>query len=299
MAISFTVFRAQVDGLLSADDDELSQLRRERLIKAALERYSRDKPDEVTDDITGDGGKYYAVASSLSAWSEGASRITAIEYPAPTVASDEAPTYLEPEDWDDDYWDGSTRYLWLPNHAPAATEAIRVRFTAPWAWTASSITTAYNRTAHGFSVDDYVYRAVGDWPDWQEATDARIATHQVSAVADVDNFTVALLEADPPVQDFFAICNLAGCLCAQAIADKYSRTSDSTISVDSVDHLSRAQQWAQRSTELCRMYADHMGISGGDGAGTTEQATGDFVDWDTAPGWPSGRDYLYHGRGTR
>ena len=45
MAISLTVFRAQVDGLLSADDDELSQLRRERIIKAALERYSHDAPD--------------------------------------------------------------------------------------------------------------------------------------------------------------------------------------------------------------------------------------------------------------
>ena len=183
-------------------------MRRERLVKAALERYSRDRPDEVTDDITGDGGKYYGIVASLSAWSEGASRITAIEYPAPTVASDEAPTYLEPEDWDDDYWDGSTRYLWLPNLAPPNTEALRVRFTAPWAWAASSITTAVNRVAHGLSVDDFAYLET----TWQEATDARIGTHQVTAVADADNFTAALLEADPPAQDFFAICNLAACV---------------------------------------------------------------------------------------
>ena len=75
MAISIEVFRAQVDGLLSASDPELSQLRRDRMIKAALERYSHDAPDELTNDITGDAGNYYGVAASLSSWVEGFSRI--------------------------------------------------------------------------------------------------------------------------------------------------------------------------------------------------------------------------------
>jgi hypothetical protein len=139
MAISLAVFRAQVDGLLSADDDELSELSRERNIKAALERYSHDAPDEVTTDVTGDGGKYYAIGTSLTSFVEGFSRIVAIEYPAPTIASDEAPTYLEPEDWDDDYWASGVRYLWLPNLAPPNTEKLRIRFTAPYDWTASAL----------------------------------------------------------------------------------------------------------------------------------------------------------------
>lgn len=290
MAISLTVFLAQTDGLLSADNDELSQLRRDRLIKAALERYSHDAPNEVTEDITGDAGKYYGLAASLTAWVEGFSRVVAIEYPAPTVASDEAPTYLDPEDWNDDYWDGSTRYLYLPNHAPAATEAMRVRHTAPYDWSASSITTSVSQVGHGLLVNDYAYLDT----TWQKATDARIATHQVSAVADVDNCTVKLLEADPPVQDFFAICNLAAGLCAQAIADKYSRTNDSSIVADSVNHLQRADQWAQRSRELIALYEDHMGLGdSADGAGVSVQAAGDFVDWDTTPDWPGNR-YLFH-----
>lgn len=294
MAISLTVFRAQVDGLLTADDNELSQLRRERLIKAAIERYSHDAPNEITTDVTGDGGKYYPVATALTSFVEGFSRIISIQYPAPTIASDEAPTYLEPDDWDDDYWASGTRYLWLPNLAPPNTEALRIRFTAPFDWTASSITTAVAQDAHGFSANDYVYLDTF----WIEATDARVATHQVSAVADVDNFTAALLEADPPVQDFFAVCNLAGGLCAQAIADKYSRTSDSTISADSVDHLSRADQWSRRSKELINLYENHMGLGGPDD-GASVQAAGDFVDWDTAPSWPKGRRYLFHGSESR
>lgn len=294
MAISLTVFRAQVDGLLSADDDELSQLRRERLIKAALERYSHDAPDEITTDVTGDGGKYYAIGTSLTSFVEGFSRILTIQYPAPAVASDEAPTYLEPEDWDDDYWASDVRYLWLPNLAPPATEALRIRFTAPYAWSASSVTEAVAKVAHGYVVDDYLY--LEDF-DWVEATDARIATHIVAAVADVDNYTRALLEVDPPVQDFFAVCDLAGGLCAQAIADKYSRTSDSTISADSVDHLSRADQWSRRARELIALYEQHLGL--GDGEGVNVQGAGEFVDWDTAPSWPRGRRYLFHGSESR
>ncbi len=294
MAITLTVFRAQVDGLLSANDDELSRLRRERLIKAALERYSHDAPDELTTDVTGDGGKYYAIATSLTSWVEGFSRIVAIEYPAPTIANDEAPTYLEPEDWDDDYWASSLRYLWLPNIAPPNTEAMRIRFTAPYSWTASATTQAIVKVAHGFSVDDFVYL---EDLSWIVATDSRIATHQVSAVADVDNFTVVPLEVDPPVQDFFAICNLAAGLCAQAIADRYSRTSDSTIAADSVDHLSRADQWSRRARELMALYSDHLGLGGDDGI--TTHGTGAFVDWDTTPSWPSGRRFLFHGQETR
>ena len=291
MAISLQVFRAQVDGLLSAEDSELSQLRRDRLIKAAVERYSHDKPDELTLDVTGDAGNYYDIAALLATWVEGFSRIIRIEYPAATVANDEAPVYLDADDWDDDYWDGTTRYLFLPNHAPPATESMRIRFTAPYDWVASSVTEAVEQTAHGYSVDDFAYK---DGLTWYDTTDARIATHQISAVADVDNFTVKPLELDPPVQDFFALCNLAAGLCALAISGKYSRTSDSTISVDSVDHLSRADQWSRRSLDLIALYNEHMGL-GAEGEGQFVQAAGDFVDWDTAPGWPGTQRWLFHG----
>lgn len=241
MAIKLATFSSTVDGLIVADDDELSIVHRQDMIQAALERYSHDAPDEVTTDVTGDGGKYYTISTSLTSFVEGFSRIIAIEYPAPTVDSDEAPTYLDPEDWDDDYWADNTRYLWLPHHAPAATEKMRIRFTAPYIFTSG--------------------------------------------------------EVDVPTAHFYTVCVLAAGLCAQAMADKYSRTSDSTISADSVDHLSRAQQWSRRARELIDMYKELMGLDADDGA--TVHGTGDFVDWDTAPSWPRGRRYLFHGSESR
>jgi hypothetical protein len=231
MAFSTNVLLAQVDFIISADDDELSKDARIALLESAIERYSHDLPDMVTEDITGDGGNYYAVATALTSWSEGFSRILTIEYPAPTVASDEAPVYLEPDDWTDDYWDGSTRYLYLPNHAPAATDAMRVRYTAPYLPTA----------------DAY----------------------------------------DIPAEHFGAVCNLAAGLCAQAIANKYSRSSDSTIVVDSVNHMTRAFEWSQRAKELLGAYKDQLNIPA-DGS----QPFSQFVDWDTSPA--EGQTWLYH-----
>lgn len=238
MTITLSTFQATVDNIISADDDELSLISRNDMVKAAVERYSHDFPDIASADITGDAGRYYVInTTNLPSWSEGFSQIVSIEYPAATVASDETPPMLEPEDWDADYWAGGVRYLYLPNHAPAATEKIRVRYTAPYAWATSAV--------------------------------------------------------DVPPAHFYAVCNLAAGLTAEAIANKYSRTSDSTIAADSVDHLSRADQWSRRARELIKAYQDQLGISSGDGdGGTTGQPAGEFVDWDTQP---AGRQYLYHG----
>jgi len=294
MGFNLDVLLAQVDGILSADNGELSQLRRQRIIKSAVERYSQDRPDDVATDVTGDGGKYYGIAASLTSWIEGNSRVVSVEYPAATVASDEQPTMLEAEDWLDDYWAGGTRYLFLPNHSPASTEAMRVLYTVPYAWTASTVTTAVLQVAHGFTTSSVIYLDPDD-STWKSAASAEIATHTVSVVTDADNFTANVYEADIPAGDFFALCNLAAGLCCEAIATKYSRTSDSPIGLDSVDHPSRAPEFAQRAKELIDMYEDHMGLN----AEQVRTGSGAFVDMDTAPGWPSGRQYLFHGRNTR
>jgi hypothetical protein len=145
MTISLNVFNEVVDDLIEADDELLTAAAREQFIKAALAKYSGDRPDSYSEDVTGDAGKYYAI-SNLTYWSEGFSRVTQIEYPAAAIASDETPVYLSADDWRDDYWavvsTVLTRHIWLPNHAPAATETMRVTYSIPYTFDATTATKA-------------------------------------------------------------------------------------------------------------------------------------------------------------
>jgi hypothetical protein len=295
MSISLSVFKSQVDEILQASTEELTAAARYEFIKAAVERYSKDNPDTRTEDVTGDAGRYYVLSTILDYWSEGFSRIDQIQYPAPDVASDEVPIYLEPEDWTEEYWAElagvQTRYLYLPNHTPAATETMRITYTVPWLWSAGSSTTAVNQVGHGLSVDDYAYLSGSDWVATE---DVHKATHQVTAVADDDNCTVAGLVTDVPQQDFFAICNLAACLCCRGIAVRYASSTDSTINADSTAHTTRSQEFSSRAKDLCDMYMSHMGLGVSEGQ-TTPMS--EFIHWDTTPEWPRGRRYVYHERG--
>jgi hypothetical protein len=300
MAINLSLFLAQVNNLIpDITANELTTLNRYQLIKSAVRKYSDDMPDEVTVDVTGDGGRYYNI-TNLSQWSDEFSRIISIQYPAPDVSLDEEPIFLEADDWRTDYYDGTTQYIFLPKHAPSASEAFRVKYTAPYTWTASSATEAVFQSSHGFSANDAVYEnSAGTWVAAGDDI-SLLATHIVTVVTDGDNFTAALLQTAIPTNDFFAVCNLAACYVCRAISAKYSRTSDSTIGLDSVDHPSRGREFAQRANEFCAMYSEHTGQ--GTGAGDGErmvQGYAEFVDWDNAPGWPHGRQFVFHNRHTR
>jgi hypothetical protein len=299
MAHLITTLLAQVKILAFEETGEYQELTDAEImqqIRAAVNRYSLDFPDTQTDDVTGDGGKYYPVGTSLASWSEGFSRIIAIEYPAATIASDEAPQYLEGGDWRDDYWLAvlgvQTRYLYLPNHTPAATETMRITYTIPYGWAVSTTSISVSQAAHGFSVNDYIHKNADNV--WVEV-DAQLATHRVATVPGTTSFTAYVLQTEPPPAHFYALCHLAACLVCQAIAVKYSRIGDSAVLVDSTAHVTKAQEFANRASTFCKMYAEMMGIAGADGAaGGTMPAASAFANWDTVPRYPTGRQYHYH-----
>lgn len=240
MATALSVFLAQVDALVSAGDNILAEASRQAMIKAALEQYNKDAPKILAEDESGDGGKYYILAGTgfvLANWVDGFSRIIDVEYPAEAVSEDVLPQYLDPEDWRSDYYVASIRYLFFPNHAPAASETIRVTYTVPY------------------------------------------------------EFANSPLDVDTPAQDFFAICNLSASMVCEALAAKYSKTSDSTIAADAVGHGARGIEYATRAKEFRALYDQHIGL----GEDADVQAASTFADLDTAPGWPAGRRYVFHG----
>lgn len=293
-----STFLTVVDELLNeATVSELALAGRYRQIRSAVSAYSHDRPDVYVEDESGDGGKYYVMVGGsalLSEWIDGFSRILSLEYPAAAVASDEAPTYLAADDYDDDYWvdvsGTQTRYLYFKNASPAATDTWRIGYTRPYKWTASSTTVAVSQATHGFSVDDYVYY---NGTIYVEAVNTDLASHQVTVVTDADNFTAAILRTTTPDADFDAICYKAACLICRAIAAKYSRIGDTLVGVDSAAHTTKATEFSNRAREFCDMYNNLLGLAAGDD-GERDAAAGEFVDLDTTPTWRRGRRYLFH-----
>lgn len=131
MTVDVDALVVYATGLAQLDTNQITDSVQYDLASAAVERYGQDRPDEITTDVTGTGARYYAV-TGLTSWAEGYSKIVSIEYPAIAIASNDVPTYLDPDDWSDDYWVSGVRYIFLPNHAPASTETMRIRYTAPY-----------------------------------------------------------------------------------------------------------------------------------------------------------------------
>lgn len=298
MTIPIDLFFIQLGNLLpDRQTSEATDANVYQQIKQAVVDYGRIKPATVSTDLAGDGGRYYAInAANFPGYSDKFSRIRSIEYPAQAVSADSAPSYLEAKDWDEDYYNTvagtQTRYLFLPNHAPAASETMRIVYRGLYVWTTGSGTTSVTQSSHGFSVNDYVYKNASN--SWVSAGSNQnlLATHKVTAVADANSFTATILTAAIPEIDFFTVCNRAACLICTEIASKYSRTSDSAISADSVNHTTRAEMFSARAKEYCARWSEAMGL--GDGEGSYLPAS-EFVDWDTAPGFPPGRRWLFHG----
>jgi hypothetical protein len=292
-----SAFLKQIDLLMASDSNELSQIARYLAIKSAVERYSADRPFIHADDVIWMGSRFHELTVGLLSWVEGFSRIVSIEYPAAVIASNGYPQYLEPRDWIDDYRAADKRYLFLPNHCPATTEAMRISYTVPWAWTPSTTIVSVTQAAHGFAVNDYVYLDA----TWQKALDMRLATHKVATIAAATppavsgSFTAAELSVPTPAEHFSAICYQAAAIACQALATKYTKGSDSTIGADSVQRISNASEFGKRAAEYEKLYQQGVG-QGKDKAASV--GSGVFVDLETSPGWPGTRQYIYHGRRT-
>lgn len=300
MAIQLSTFATQLLNTIP-EAYELTAIVRNQHIKQAVTDYGRDKPLITVTDVAGDGGKYYSL-TALTSWAETFSQIKSIQYPAPTIASDETPVYLDNTDYDQEYIVSGTRYLWLPHHAPASGETMRLAYTSLYAWTAGTTTTSVSQPSHGFSLNDYVYQDDDVNETWVTADNADLlATHQVTTVTDTNNFVATELAVNVPQIDFFAIVNKAACIACYALAERFSRSSDSLIRADSVNHMSKAGEFANRAKELCQMYTDHIAATGGSGAGDDKaQGHGEFVDIDTYPRFPNtNRRYLHHDRANR
>lgn len=201
-------------------------------ISAALKKYSGHRPRIVPEDEAGNGSFDYAI-SLLADWTEGFSTIKAIEYPVDDA--NVAAPILDEGSWCI-YRKPAGSFIRLLHETPAATESLRITYTALHTCTDTACT-----------VNAY---------------------------------------------DEEALQMLAASIFCDMLAAYYSQTSDSTIQADSVDHKSKAAEYASRARAYRKLYFDHLGIREGE-----TPAASVTHDQDSLPSWAA--DHMTHGRRLR
>ena len=116
------------------------------------------------------------------------------------------------------------------------------------------------------------------------------ASAKVARVTYTALHVVSATAGTVPDHRFDAVCTLAAAVSCQWLANRFSQQGDSTIGADSVDHKSKAAEYASRARELERTYMKALGITdlGGPPAASATR------DWDQ--GYPFGIDRLTHPR---
>ncbi len=128
-------FSNRVVSLVKDQAEELTQPEVEEAVAAALRRYSRDRPRLVTTTIVGDGGCYYAInTTTFPGWVEGWSQIRTVALFAtasPPETADDAPDFVDGNEWEEYVSATDTRYLYLHSESPTASDTVRCVYTTP------------------------------------------------------------------------------------------------------------------------------------------------------------------------
>jgi hypothetical protein len=89
--------------------------------------------------------------------------------------------------------------------------------------------------------------------------------------------------------DFVAICDLGASICADSIAAKYARTSESAFNTDAINYRTRTQEWQSVAKRLWARWEVGIGIgSGGEGMGAAPAASA-WANWDSVASWGGSR----------
>lgn len=300
-------FKTRVGEIVQDDASKLSATELANYLLEAIKQYSKHRPREITRDITGTGAYDYAIATYLTSWVKGFSIIKKLEYPA----DQRSPVYLdEGDDWLI-YEKETGQILRLINDTPATTEKIRVLYTALHILIDAAVTISIASPAviayadHKLKPGDAIkFATTGALPT---GLTAGATYYVISAGLTADAFEVSATQGGAavntsgtqsgtqsvqvntiPASDEDAVANLAASLCSEALASAYAHATDSTITADSVDHRSKAQEFAARAKAKKKIYLDFLGIKEG------EVVPAASVTRDYDINYPWGDDRLTH-----
>jgi len=117
-----------VDDAMKEDASIILPDQRTRAIRSAIDRFNKDKPREVTNDISGDGEYDYTLPTEeTKPWVNEFSYVISVEYPS----GKQSPVMVDPEDYKI-YDNGTSKVLRFLSYSPSSSETIRLMHTTKW-----------------------------------------------------------------------------------------------------------------------------------------------------------------------
>lgn len=117
-----------VDELVKDYSNTVKPDERARAIRAAVYKFSKDRPRQVVYDITANGSYDYLLPNVLGKeWVDGFSYVASVEYPA----GEQIPSIVDESDYTI-YDSGTRRVLRFLSSSPQSGYTIRMKYTTPW-----------------------------------------------------------------------------------------------------------------------------------------------------------------------
>lgn len=116
-----------------------------QIAEHARQQFSKDKPQDLIADVTGNGTSVYPLTShvgppiitGLTSWTAGVSTIRSLEYPVSTTGE---PEYVDRNEFMIYRPASGKEQLRLLGSSPTASETLRVRYTAPHSFSVTTST---------------------------------------------------------------------------------------------------------------------------------------------------------------
>lgn len=268
-------------------------------VDKAVEQYSKDVPREVVSQFVGVNKYDYDISNYLSSWVDDFSVIKEIEYPV----GDQTKNLIEDIDWE--IYEPDTSAYTMATAASAGTQGT-LSSTANYVyfqedncvylsdgtnsqvnWLTANASTAGVLTFKNALDNDYTTvtrRKCLRFPYYTPDSDEVVAVRYTTYPHTLDDSTDTI-----PTGDYLAVAYLSAAMTALFLSAKYAKSSDSSISADTVDYLSKSEQWKTVAEEYFKQYNDHIGQKEDSEVGSSHTK-----DWDTFYMW--GTDRLFHNR---
>lgn len=175
--------------LLQDDSGILTTTERQQAIQHALQRYSKDRPREVVDEVSGDGGFDYALPTATSTrggWIEGFSQFVTIEPARDDNAQNRS--ILQEDEYEYELIRKTTgQQLRFLRTAPSSGDTIRRVYTTLHSLTSSG-TTIYEADFYAFVNLGASYAARMIAARFQNTTDAQLTADVVNYGSRADQY---------------------------------------------------------------------------------------------------------------